>query len=121
MTEVRDPDGPGVTTISDRAVARIAAQAATGIEEVHGLDRGVLDPRRGVRRPRTEVSVEGRMVRARVALAVTYPTPVRQAARQVRERVREQVERMTGLTVGQVDVEVAALDDARTDSRRTVR
>ncbi|MFA1547604.1 Asp23/Gls24 family envelope stress response protein [Actinomadura chokoriensis] len=100
----------GRTTISERTVARIVAEAAQDVEESGGLGRTVAGvPIPGRRSTRTEVRVNGEIVTAKVGLSVTYPMPVRAVARQVRRRVRERVTELTGLTVQQVDVEVAEL------------
>ncbi|MFE9103268.1 Asp23/Gls24 family envelope stress response protein [Actinomadura geliboluensis] len=98
----------GRTTIRDRAVARIVAKSVQDVEASGGLGRTVLSvPVPGRRSVRTEVRVDGDIVTARVALSVAYPMPVRAVARQVRESVRERVTELTGLTVRQVDVDVA--------------
>ncbi|MEU8303728.1 Asp23/Gls24 family envelope stress response protein [Actinomadura sp. NPDC048955] len=103
-------DERGRTTIRERSVARIVAEAAQDVEASGGLGRtiaGVPIPGRGP--ARTEVRVHGDIVTAKVALSVAYPMPVRAVAREVRQRVRERVAELTGLTVGQVDIEVAEL------------
>jgi uncharacterized alkaline shock family protein YloU len=100
----------GRTTIRDRAVARIVVRAAQDVEASGGLGRtivGVPVPGRGP--ARTEVRVNGDIVTAKVALSVTYPMPVRAVARRVRQSVRDRVMELTGLTVRQVDVDVAEL------------
>lgn len=115
------PEQRGETHISDRAVARIVARAAGEVEESGGLGRSLLGvPVPGRRAARTEVRVDGHIVTARVALAVTYPMPVRETARRVRDNVRERVEALTGLTVRQVDVDVAELEHPP-ERERTVR
>ena len=103
----------GHTTIAETAVARIARHAIE--EDAAGLGRAVSDrgPGRGPLRgqgPRVDVRVDGSLVTARVRLAVVYPEPVREVAARVRERVRDRVQDLTGLTVRQVDVEVAGLE-----------
>ncbi|MEU9023266.1 Asp23/Gls24 family envelope stress response protein [Actinomadura sp. NPDC048394] len=116
---VRAPGERGRTTISDRVVARIVAKAAEETAGTGGLDRSVLGvglP--GRRAARTDVRVHGKVVTARVALSVAYPMPVRDVARQVRAGVRARVEALTGLTVRQVDIDVAELE--RPDGGRTV-
>ena len=100
----------GRTTISDRAVARIVGKAVRDVEASGGLGRtliGVPVPGRGP--ARTEVRVHGDIVTAKVELSVTYPTPVRAVAREVRKSVRERVRQLAGLTVRQVDVDVAEM------------
>ncbi|MFC6886633.1 MULTISPECIES: Asp23/Gls24 family envelope stress response protein [Actinomadura] len=111
----------GTTTIADRVVARIATHAAGETEHARGARRSVLGVNvPGGRSARTDVTVKGNVVTARVEMAVHYPAPVRQVTRGVRDRVREQVEEMTGLTVRQVDIEVAALERAE-EPRETGR
>ncbi|MGI5207610.1 Asp23/Gls24 family envelope stress response protein [Spirillospora sp. CA-108201] len=108
----------GRTTIRERTVARIVAEAAQDVDASGGLGRsiaGVPIPGRGP--ARTEVRVHGDIVTAKVAVSVAYPMPVRSVARQVRRRVRERVAELTGLTVGQVDVEVAELERPGTGER----
>ncbi|GAA0579069.1 Asp23/Gls24 family envelope stress response protein [Actinomadura livida] len=100
----------GTTTIRERAVARIVAQAAAEVDESGGLGRAVLGvPLPGRRPARTEVRVAGDVVTARVAMSVTYPMPVRDVARRVRESVRGRVAELTGYTVRQVDIDVSEL------------
>lgn len=111
----------GSTTIDDRVVARIVAEAAAEIGGSGGLGRKVLGvPVPGRRPARTEVRVNGDIVTARVAMSVTYPMPVREVARQVRDGVRGRVAELTGLTVRQVDVDVAELERPGA-GERTVR
>ncbi|MFI0404654.1 Asp23/Gls24 family envelope stress response protein [Actinomadura sp. 3N508] len=124
MTDVQDEETApprGRTIIRDRVVARIVARAAAEIDESGGVGRTVLGvpvPGRGP--ARTEVRVNGDIVTARVAMSVTYPMPVRDVARQVRESVRERVAELTGYTVRQVDIDVAELERPAA-GERTVR
>jgi uncharacterized alkaline shock family protein YloU len=98
----------GHTTIAPRAVERIVARAIG--EERGGLGH-VAHPLKGpAGGPRIKVNVDGDLVTARVRMAVAYPEPVRQVSTQVRERVRERVQDLTGLTVRQVDIDVARLE-----------
>ncbi|WUI01060.1 Asp23/Gls24 family envelope stress response protein [Spirillospora sp. NBC_00431] len=66
---------------------------------------------------RTEVWVNGDVVTARVAMSVTYPMPVREVARRVRENVRGRVAELTGFTVRQVDINVNDLAHPATGER----
>ena len=51
-------------------------------------------------------------------IAVAWPRPVPEVAEQVRRRVRQEVERATGVHVDQIDVQVTSLDiPARTVPR----
>ncbi|WP_067452840.1 Asp23/Gls24 family envelope stress response protein [Actinomadura macra] len=108
--EASAPLERGKTTISDRAVARIVAKVADEIEDTGGLARTVLGvPVPGRRPAHTDVRVDAGIVTVRMALSVAYPRPVRTVAHRVRESVRGRVEDLTGLTVRQVDIEVAEL------------
>ncbi|MDL4775635.1 MULTISPECIES: Asp23/Gls24 family envelope stress response protein [Thermomonosporaceae] len=101
----------GTTKIADRVVQRIATRAAAEPGDAGGVSRTVLGMSVGRgRAPRADVSVHGKIVTARVEMSVAYPSPVREVAHQVRERVRERIEALTGLTVRQVDVDVSVLE-----------
>ncbi|TDB88598.1 Asp23/Gls24 family envelope stress response protein [Actinomadura sp. 7K534] len=100
----------GTTTIREQAVARIVARAAAEIGESGGVGRAVLGvPVPGRRPARTEVRVNGDVVTAKVVMSVTYPMPVRDVARRVRESVRARVAELTGYSVRQVDIDVSEL------------
>ncbi|MFC4054933.1 Asp23/Gls24 family envelope stress response protein [Actinomadura syzygii] len=100
----------GRTTIRERAVARIVVKAAQEVEESGGLGRTIVGvPVPGRRPARTEVRVTGDIVTAKMTLSVAYPMPLRAVVRQVRQNVRDRVKQLTGLTVRQVDVDVAEL------------
>jgi uncharacterized alkaline shock family protein YloU len=98
----------GHTTIKERAVERIVARAMG--EDGRGLRRSVHPVQGRIGGPRIDVDVDGSLVTARVQMAVVYPEPVREVASKVRDRVRERVQDLTGLTVRQVDIEVARLE-----------
>jgi uncharacterized alkaline shock family protein YloU len=105
----------GHTKIAPRAVARIVARAlgADG-GGLHQFVRPVKGPAGG---PKINVSVDGDLVTARVRMAVAYPEPVREVATQARDRVRARVQDLTGLTVRQVDIDVARLEPRGTFDR----
>ncbi|WP_242903926.1 Asp23/Gls24 family envelope stress response protein [Actinomadura terrae] len=106
----------GRTTISDRAVERIVGRVLDEAADSGAITRTMLGvPLRGRHRSRTDVRVDGEIVTVRTAISVTYPRPVRAVARRVRESVRGRVEELTGLSVRQVDIEVAEL--ARSQDR----
>ncbi|MUN37043.1 Asp23/Gls24 family envelope stress response protein [Actinomadura litoris] len=101
----------GTTRISDRAVERIVARVLDEAGDSDAMTRTMLGvPLRGRRGSRTDVRVDAEIVTIRTAISVTYPRPVREVARRVRESVRGRVEELTGLSVRQVDIEVAELE-----------
>ncbi len=108
-----DGGGPGRTTIADRVVERIAAQAVAEVDRATGVPRQLLGVALGTTDENTparvSADVDGGIVSVHVLLAVIWPNPVRAVTRQVRERVITQVEQLTGLRVAEVDVEVGQL------------
>ncbi|KAB2347010.1 Asp23/Gls24 family envelope stress response protein [Actinomadura rudentiformis] len=106
----------GTTEIDDRVIVAIACRAAAetpGIGGVHGRFPG---HRRGEGRPRGWTAAEGDLVSPRVRISVDYPASVREVTRRARTRIRDQVRALTGLRVGPVDIEVAALAQGRRSS-----
>jgi uncharacterized alkaline shock family protein YloU len=109
----------GITDISDRVVERIAGRAAGEVDDALAV------PRTGIARlgpadidPSVEAHVDGKDVRLKVRLAVTYPAPVRDVAKRVQVAVRARVEALTGLQVTSVHVEVVAAVVRRPARRR---
>ncbi|ASU85788.1 hypothetical protein CDO52_25965 [Nocardiopsis gilva YIM 90087] len=106
--------GHGSTTIPERVVTKIAARAAAevpGVGEVSGgLGRLVGA---GAGPARVTVRLSGREAERtatiRLGIAVRYPRPAATTARRVREHVAHTVERLTGIRVGRVDIEVVEL------------
>lgn len=87
---------PGTTTVGERAVRRIAEQAAA---EVAGVEPEV----------RVSAQVVGAGATLRVRLPVRYPLPVGRVTDECRAHLIARTEELTGLTVPRVDIEVAAL------------
>ncbi|MFC0037930.1 Asp23/Gls24 family envelope stress response protein [Actinomadura rayongensis] len=103
----------GVTVIADRVLVRLAEHAARCAEATGERDVRLLGVPRGRRAAKASVEVQGHVAEVRVEIAVVYPEPVRLIARDVRERVRREIEDTTGHRVKQVDVVVSALDRTR--------
>jgi uncharacterized alkaline shock family protein YloU len=104
----------GITEIDDRVIVAIACRAAAetpGIGGVHERVPGVHRGRDG--RPRGRTAADGDLVTARVRISVDYPASVRDVTREARRRIRDQVRALTGLRVGPVDIDVAALPQGR--------
>lgn len=99
----------GRVEIADRVPERIATQVIAEFEQAGGLTRRLLGLAVMTGRSRVSARVDGSLVTMRVSVSVAYPAPIRQVVSQLRERVIERVGELTGLRVGQVDVEVAAL------------
>jgi uncharacterized alkaline shock family protein YloU len=91
-----DPGERGATTVSDRAFLKIALAVAA--EDDRLADR-----------PRASASVTGKVAAVWLGLAVRYPAPVREIASEVREHVRSRVGRLTGIAVGNLDIDIVRL------------
>ncbi|MCX4557591.1 DUF6286 domain-containing Asp23/Gls24 family envelope stress response protein [Streptomyces umbrinus] len=89
----------GTTTVSERAVRRIAERATTEALPAPG----------GTRTARAATSVRGR--RAEVSLGVTlpYPAPLADTVREVQRHVVERTRELTGLEVSAARISVIAL------------
>jgi uncharacterized alkaline shock family protein YloU len=101
---VRDPARRGVTRVSDRVVAKIAARVAA---ENHQLAAP----------PRAWARVSGTVAVVRLGVAVRYPSPVPRVTAAVRDHVRRGVREMTGIAVESLDIEVDRLVPAAGRSR----
>jgi len=108
----------GTTTIADGVVAKIAALAAREVRGVVSMGGGasnalggVVGRIRGQEHTTAGVGVEVGETEAAVDLAVRvrYPEPIRRVADELRDRVTERIESMTGLSVVEVNVQVADL------------
>lgn len=108
----------GTTTIADSVVAKIAGIAAREVDGVADMGGAVSSTLSGlVGRIRGEehqtagvgVEVGNRQAAVDVTLKVHYPAPVAKVAEQVRARIIDRVETMTGLEVVEVNVLVTDL------------
>ncbi|CAL9613605.1 hypothetical protein [Streptomyces sp. NPDC090994] len=97
------PGERGATRITDRVVAKVAAQAAR--EAV-----GELPP--DAARPHARVVVRHGAARVRVHLELDYPCDVGARCGRVRHRVAERVSTLTGMKVPEVTVRVERLHPA---------
>jgi len=91
-------------------VTAIAAIAVSEIAGVANLRPGDKALRRGEGLKRhVETEVEGEKVRVTVRLALVYGNPIHRVAKEVQRSVKEEIEKMTGLQVTGVDVDVQRL------------
>ena len=94
--------------IKDKVIDRIAIAAATTIPGVQRRSSG-LDRVTGRGLPRTDVTVAGGHIRARVDIAVTWPQPLTTVAAAVRDTVTERLTTLLGFTVDAVDVAITTV------------
>lgn len=124
----------GETRVAEVVVAKLAQRAALSVDEVVGLDRGAAGAVSGVMgRVRggdhaiqgVTVEVGRRQTAVDLTVAVLYPSPIGEVANAVRRAVTDEVGRIAGLEVVEVNVEVIDLpvegDEERGARRRRVR
>ncbi|MCA1193106.1 Asp23/Gls24 family envelope stress response protein [Saccharopolyspora sp. 6V] len=104
-----DPADRGSLDI-DRAVLRkIAEHAADCVSGTTRAPRRIVGVGVGTQGSSARLTGPDRELRVRLDLALRYPAPVRDAVREVRERVREELSRQAGCRVTAVEVTVSAL------------
>ncbi|MET9552856.1 hypothetical protein [Streptomyces sp. NPDC006645] len=96
--------GRGATTIADRVVAKIAAQAAR--EALDGVPEGGAAPH-------ASVLVHHDVARVRVGVELEYPCDIGAQCGAVRRRVTERVHALAGMEVPEVAVTVEHLHSAQ--------
>lgn len=109
--DYRSSMGLGEIEISKDVITTIAAVAA---HEVEGLieqssKSGISSVFKRGSGKTVETELEDGQVKINVNIAVKYGYPVHETAKEVQDKVKEEVEEMTGLEVNTVNVDVAAL------------
>lgn len=108
------PAGRGSTTITDRVVAKISAEAAReALRQAQASPANATADARAavdVRRPRKKD--EPCRARIRIRAELGYPVPIGTAGRAVRHQVTERVSTLTGMDVRSVAVRVDTLHPA---------
>ncbi|MEV4919613.1 Asp23/Gls24 family envelope stress response protein [Streptomyces tirandamycinicus] len=99
------PSERGATTIADRVVAKIAAQAAR---------EALVRVPEGGSAPQAAVAVHHGHARVRIGLELDYPCDIGGQCRAVRRQVAERVEALAGMAVPEVAVRVERLHSAHT-------
>ena len=104
----------GEVRIASDVVAAIAALAATEIDGVYSMagnitneligKLGMKNLSKGVK-----ILVEGGIVRVDMMVVVNYGYSIPEVSEQVQERVGQQIENMTGLSVSEVNVRIAGV------------
>lgn len=115
-TATRDTAGPGRTSVADVVVSKIAGLAAAEISGVYALGGGAARAF-GALRERipgatsnvaqgVAVEVGERQTAVDLTIVVEYGVPITDVARSIRRNVIHGIERMTGLEVVEVNIEV---------------
>lgn len=104
------PVGPDVRA-EDRGTLEVRDVALRHLAERVSLDvpgtvrsTSVLRNLAGSSYPRADLRVSGRRALVRLQVAATWPCAASRLAAQVRDTVRDEVARLSGLSVGSVDV-----------------
>ncbi len=117
------PARRGGLTIADKVVERTAGQVLKDLPGVGGTSSGLfgIGASSGLdTRPSVDVTLSGRSCTLAVRLGLAYPTPIAEATERLRTTLSAEVERLTGVTVRQVDISVRWLapDSAGVDRGR---
>jgi len=108
-----DPADRGSLTIADRVVERVAGYAVTQVDRAMAAPRRVLGVNVGDARPAEQAAVDARVhgdvATVEATIAVAWPASVRSVADAVRQRIRSDVEHITGVRVQQVDLDVVSM------------
>ena len=111
---IQNDAGKGEVKIADEVVAIIAALAATEVEGVASMAGNItneLISRLGMKNLSKGVKIlmEGGIVRVDMMVVVNYGYSIPEVSEQVQERVSQQIENMTGLSVSEVNVRIAGV------------
>ncbi|MBT2534112.1 Asp23/Gls24 family envelope stress response protein [Arthrobacter sp. ISL-48] len=118
----RDLDSRGRTVLYRKVVEKIAGQVASEESFAGGSSGGFL----GIgahsdfsARPKVTVELAGNIAALSVEIGLLYPVPLRQVTEQMRRRISERVNALTGVEVRQIDITVSWLKPAdETTGRR---
>lgn len=103
----------GRTTLSDRAVERVATQAVTEVADVggaaHWLLGDTLNRTPEERSAQVSATADDTTAALHVRLSIAYPASVARTTEQVRDHLIRRLHELTGLVVTRVDITVVAL------------
>ena len=112
----------GAIHISEDVVASIAALTAADVEGVAalsaGMDIGEWLGRKNLAKG-VKITMQERTVFLDISLLVKYASSIPVVARHVQEKVKDAVESMTGLTVGEINIHVCGVAFDREGKKKT--
>ncbi|MCM8811872.1 MAG: Asp23/Gls24 family envelope stress response protein [Candidatus Omnitrophica bacterium] len=107
----------GAVFIRDDVVGSIAALAAQEVMGVSGIWEGVVPWKRYFGKSAVQVELQDQEARLWLNLVVDYGVSLPEVGTEVQDRVREMVERMTGLTVSEVNVSIHHVKPRRSEPK----
>ncbi|WP_134731771.1 Asp23/Gls24 family envelope stress response protein [Amycolatopsis nivea] len=107
--DLPEPAERGSLTIAHAVVRKVAQHAADQVPGTMRTERRVAGVSTGTTGASAKVGGSDNDVELSLDLALRYPVPVREVTGQVREKVVEEVERITSYHVRSVAVTVTAL------------
>ncbi len=120
--ELGVPAERGSLAVADRVVERVAGHAVTRVEGAGAAPRRLLGVSLGDSRPDREASVNARVdgstATVEATVAIAWPASVREVTARLREQVRDDVARITGVRVAHVDVDVVSMSAPAARPRR---
>lgn len=105
----------GEVKIASDVVAAIAALAATEVDGIHSMAGNITNEligKLGMKNLSKGVKIlmENGIVRVQMMAVINYGYSIPDVSKQVQERVSQQIENMTGLTVSEVNVRIAGVN-----------
>jgi uncharacterized alkaline shock family protein YloU len=120
--ELGDAAERGSLSVSDRVVERVAGYAVTLVDGASAAPRRVLGVPVGEARDDKEALVDARVdghtATISTSVAIGWPASVREVAARLRQHVREDVERIAGVRVAHVDIDVVSMSAPAARGRR---
>lgn len=115
MTQEQENKGIGEVKIASDVVAVIAGLAATEVEGVYAMAGNITNELIGKLGKKNlskgvKVQMEEGVVHVDMMINVKYGYSIPKISEQVQERVSQQIETMTGLSVSEVNVRVAGVN-----------
>ena len=98
----------GKVLISDEILAVIAAKAAAEVEGVVSHEGKAAAVKKNMPKG-VNVATNGQQVRLALALSVKMGVKLHDTSKEVQDRVKTAIETMTGLTVSEVNIKIAAV------------
>ena len=124
LPEVADPAERGALTVDDKVVERVAGYAVTLVDGASAAPRRVLGVTVTGATADTQASVKARVdghtATIDASVAIGWPASVRTVSARLRDQVRTDVERLTGVHVDHIDIDVVSLTAPAARRRRVL-